>query len=81
MHQIDFLADTLPVVELTPRGEWITVGHAHGVTMSRYRRGAGFAWKGRWKTVELFETTPPVKVVRWQTDRIIVQRVEVAGHG
>ena len=75
MRQIDFLADMLPVVELTDTGVWVTLGQAHGVTMSRYRRGRGFAWTGSWKTLEL---TPPINaihVVRWQTDKIIAQRL------
>lgn len=77
MHQIDFLAETLPVVELTATGEWVRLGEAHGVTMSRYRRGKGFAWTGAWKTLALAEPDEGITVLRWQTDKIIAQRGRV----
>lgn len=76
MRQIDFVADTLPVVELTPTGCWITLGYAYGVTMSRYRRGRGFAWTGAWKTLVLTLPIQAIQVMRWQTDKIIAQRLE-----
>lgn len=74
MRQIDFLADTLPVVELTATGVWVTLGEAHGVSMSRYRRGKGFCWTGAWKQLALAEPDEGITVLRWQTDKIIARR-------
>ena len=76
MLQVDFRAETLPVMELTETGLWIALGQAYGITMSRYRRGRGFGWTGRWKTLALVDPTQAITVLRWQTDKIIVQRRE-----
>lgn len=74
MLQVDFRADTLPVVELSDTGLWVALGQAHGITMSRYRRGKGFRWTGAWKSLALDDPTQAITVLRWQTDKIIVQR-------
>ena len=75
MRQRDVCVDTLPVVELTDTGDWVTLGQAHGVTLSSYRRGRGVAWKGTWQTLTLFEPITAIHVLRWQTDKIIAQRI------
>lgn len=65
----------LPVVELSPRGQWLRLGTAHDVTLRQQRYGRGFRWQGQCRAVELAEPGIPVEVLRWQTDRIIVQRI------
>lgn len=81
MQQIDFIAATLPVVELTESGLLVPLGQATGVTMRRYRRGQGFAWTGHWKTLELDDPTLRVQVLRWTPERILVQQVAREAEG
>jgi hypothetical protein len=76
MKQVDFLAASLPVMELTPTGRWVYLGQARGVKLSRYRRGRGFGWTGTWRTLALEQPDQQVRVLRWQPDKVVVERVE-----
>lgn len=67
--------ERLPVMELTPRGEFIVLGHAYDVTLQKRPYGRGFRYTGQCQRVELAEPGVPVEVTRWQSDRIIVRRI------
>lgn len=79
MHAVDFVADTLPVVELTDTGCWVALGEVHDVALSRVRRGKGCMWIGAYKTLTLMDDTLHVRVLRWQPDKLIVERMTVDG--
>jgi len=65
----------LPVMELTPCGTWLMLGFAHGVTLVKRGHGRGFRYMGQAQSMDLLEPMVALEVLRWQTDRIIVQRI------